>query len=570
MAILFNIIIVAAAGLIAYWWANQGFLSALFHFLCVAAAGAIAFAFWEVITVKYLLRGGGFDEYAWGTSLLAVFLASLFVLRLAFDRVVPDNLNLPTWMNYTFGGIFGGAAGILTVGIVMIGGGFMQSTAEMVGYRGVVRDAQFAGQPGSTGTLYPPMHEWTASFYTTLSNGALAPTFSRTSLHRSYPDLADMAMSLHRDAAYGGEAKTSITDDAVDVQEIARIDEVSLGKNSPRGAYTVKVAINRSGYDRGEQLVLSASQVRLIGVNEAGKAVAVHPTMWTQETEKSGVVDLAFDDVTNYATSAPGRETTTLLLHFPAAPLAGATPEFIQIKGLRFRLPGEPKKLSQAEWMIAKATLGGAAADTGGTAVAFDPNAPFIEDGEILINNNISPLNLSKNMVSGMDVTDDGFLASGRSEFDKSTPFNPGRLLRIKGIVQIPGTRLVKVNVSRGKSTIDIFNDTNTFRQQAGEGAAPMLVDSKGRTYTAIGYFWIKPDKVEIKIEPTKGIRTVADVPSLPSAGTHELYLLFRVTEGVNIIGFKLGDKVTVANCDLKIGDPEPSGQRGSLTVPSS
>ncbi len=568
MAILFNILIVAAAGLIAYWWANQGFLSALFHFLCVAAAGAIAFAFWEVITVKYLLRGGGFDEYAWGTSLLVVFLVSLFVLRLVFDRVVPDNLNLPTWMNYGFGGIFGAAAGILTVGIVMIGGGFMQSTAEMVGYRGVVRDAQFAGQPGSTGTLYPPMHEWTAGFYTALSDGALAPTFSRASLRRSYPDLADMAMSLHRDAAYGGEGKTSITDDAVDVQEIARIDDAPLGKNAARGAYTVKVEISRAGYDRGEQLVLSASQVRLIGVTPGGKAVAVHPTMWTQETEKSGIVDLAFDDVTNYATSAPGRETTTLLFHFPAAPLANATPEFIQIKGLRFRLPAPVKALSQAEWMIAKATLGGAAA--GATAVTFDPNAPFIEDGEILINNNISPLNLSKNMISGMDVTDDGYLASGRSEFDKSTPFNPGRLLRIKGIVQIPGTRLVKVNVSRGKSTIDLFNDTNDFRRRAGEGAAPMLIDSAGRTYTSIGYFWIKPDKVEIKIEPTKGIKTVADIPSLPSAGTHELFLLFRVTEGVNVIGFKLGDKITVANCDLKIGDPEPTGERGQLGVPSS
>ncbi len=567
MAILLNVLMIATAGLIAYWWANQGFLSAFFHFLSVVAAGAVAFAFWETIAINVLIRGGGFDEYAWGTALLSVFIVSLFVFRLLFDRLVPANLNLPTWVNLTVGGVFGAAAGILTVGMLMIGGGFLQSANELAGYRGVVRDSQFGGRPGQTSSLYPPMHEWTANFYTALSNGAFSPPFSRSSLRRDYPDLANVAMSLHRDSAYGGEAKTSIVPSSVTVEEIVRADDATAGKGGPRGVYTVKVTFDRAAFDRGEMLILSASQVRLLGVLPNGRGIAIHPLTWTQKTRDRGILDLAFDDVTAYATSDPGNERPTLLFHFPIGELGGATPEAIQIKGVRFPLPSPIRPITQGDWMIAKATLGGAAVGPG--VVTFDVSAPFAEDGEILINNNISPLTLSKNMVTGMDFTEDGFLTAGRAEFSKATPFNPGRLLRIKGIVETPGTRLVKVNVSRGQSSIDLFNDTNDFRRQAGDGAAPMLVDSAGGTYTAIGYIWIKPDKVELKIEPTKGIRTVADVPSLPSAGTHELWLLFRVTEGVNLVGLRLGDKITVSNFDVKVGDPEPDQNKGSLGLPN-
>ena len=205
MTIILNIVLVAVAGLIAYWWANQGFFSALLHFICVVAAGAIALALWEPVTVNFLLRGGWFDNYAWGVSLLGIFAVSLFVLRVIFDKLVPDNLNLPTWANYTFGTLFGAGAGVITVGICMLGAGFMQSSVDIVGFRGMARDSATQGQPGSTGQLYPPMHAWTADFYTALSGGALAPTFTNASLKRNYPDLGNMAASLQRDSAWDGE-----------------------------------------------------------------------------------------------------------------------------------------------------------------------------------------------------------------------------------------------------------------------------------------------------------------------------------------------------------------------------
>ena len=57
MIYVFNIAVILMVGLIAYWWGNQGLLSAILHLVCVVIAGAVAFAVWEPITVSFLLRG---------------------------------------------------------------------------------------------------------------------------------------------------------------------------------------------------------------------------------------------------------------------------------------------------------------------------------------------------------------------------------------------------------------------------------------------------------------------------------------------------------------------------------
>ncbi|MFO0873309.1 MAG: CvpA family protein [Phycisphaerales bacterium] len=559
MTIILNLILVGIAGLIAYWWANQGFFSALLHFICVVVAGAIALSVWEFVTVSFLLTGGWFDEYAWGVSLLGTFAVSLFVLRLIFDKTVPDNVNVPTWVNYTFGSVFGAGAAILTVGICMIGAGFMQSSVDLVGFRGMARDSATQGQPGSTGQLYPPMHAWTSAFYTALSDGALTPTFTNASLKRSYPALADEALSLHRDSAWDGEGKTSLSPGAATVDEAFFARNAGIGKGG-RGAFGVKVTFDRAAFDRGEMLVVSASQVRLIALKN-GEAIAIHPVRWVQITGGSPV-EHSFDDVTHYATSVPGQQQSSILFLFPASELAGATPQFIQIKGLRFRLPATLPDLDEMAFLAKKQSLGGTA-----IKVAYDPNAPVAQDGEINVDNGIQPLNISKNQVTSMQVVED-MLASGREEFLRDSPFNPGRQLRVKGLLQAEGTKVVKVDVSRGVSSLDIWDDKYDFRKRAGSNAAPMLVDSDGRTYTAEGYFWIKPDKIEVKLDPVKGLKTVSDVPNLPSAGTHKLFLLFQVSEGVKLVGFRLGD-VTVANCDVNVGNVSgKKGGFGSLAAP--
>ena len=79
------------------------------------------------------------------------------------------------------------------------------------------------------------------------------------------------------------------------------------------------------------------------------------------------------------------------------------------------------------------------------------------------------------------------------------------------------------------------------------------LVDADGNTYSPLGYLHKKGrGKVSIKLAPGKFVRTLDELPHLPTSGDQELQLYFRVTKGANIIAFQLGDN-TIGTCNLSI-----------------
>ena len=139
--IIFNVLCILIVLVIAYWWANQGLFSAIIHLLCVITAGALALAFWERLTVGLLLRGSWFDAYAWGIALVGVFVLALFVLRLATNKLVPSNVDLPQWANLGFGLPVGAVSGVLTIGILLLGLGFVHSQRTILGFVGDARDS---------------------------------------------------------------------------------------------------------------------------------------------------------------------------------------------------------------------------------------------------------------------------------------------------------------------------------------------------------------------------------------------------------------------------------------------
>ncbi|MHC4827944.1 MAG: hypothetical protein ACYTEY_15425, partial [Planctomycetota bacterium] len=169
--VIFNILCIAMVLLIAYWWANQGLFSAIIHLLCVITAGALALAFWEPLTVGLLLRGGWFDGYAWSFSLVGVFVLALFLLRLATNKLVPGNVDLPRWANLTFGFPVGACSGVLTIGILLIGMGFAQSKRSIMGFVGEGRNS--SSTIVRVNTMWVPFHELADGFYGWLSVGAL-------------------------------------------------------------------------------------------------------------------------------------------------------------------------------------------------------------------------------------------------------------------------------------------------------------------------------------------------------------------------------------------------------------
>ncbi|MCZ6612227.1 MAG: hypothetical protein O6941_06300 [Planctomycetota bacterium] len=331
-----NIVLIAMVAMIAYWWANQGLFSAIIHLLCVIVAGAIALAFWEPLTVGLLLRGNAFDNYAWGVSLVGLFVAVLLLLRLATNKLIPANVDLPHWANLSFGFPVGAASGVLTIGMLIIGMGFIQSEREIFGHVGSGRTAR-AGEVGEVGSrMWLPFHKWTDEFYSRLSVGSLS---TARPLRHYYPNLSDQAVSLIRDSYGGGRGQVSLLPSA------ASVDAVYVCPNLGRCA--VKVRFSRGARDFGEQLTISAAQLRLIAWAQGkDKPYVSFPVSWAQEIKGGGMGAFLFDDLSHYITSVPGREAADVLIVFPFP--AELEPRFIQIKGTRYDLLRVQKLTRQA------------------------------------------------------------------------------------------------------------------------------------------------------------------------------------------------------------------------------
>ncbi len=224
MTLLFNVIVIGLVILIGYWWANQGFLSALLHLACVVVAGAITLAIWEPLTTA-ILGGGFFDNYIWGIVLLGCFAIILAVTRALSDRIVPGNLHLPNWANMTFGFVCGALAGIITTGILIIGGGFFQ-TADAFLYPGWGRDRDARAVIEREPKPWLPVAKWTIDFYEYTSLGSLYPNISNAPLAQQYPNL-DRQASLIRDSYDEGKGQLSLAPEGADVVDAFLLDAVN-------------------------------------------------------------------------------------------------------------------------------------------------------------------------------------------------------------------------------------------------------------------------------------------------------------------------------------------------------
>jgi hypothetical protein len=540
MFILFNLIILGLVGIIAYWWANQGLFSAILHLVCVIIAGAIAFAVWEPLTIALLPRVGGFGPYLWGVCLIGVFTVALLVLRVVFDKLVPGNVDLPHWANLAFGFPVGLIAGVLTIGIYLIGAGHVQSTNKIMGYYGWGRSAQNARVQKLRPLLQPPIHEITYNFYSLLSVTSLRPSAPM----RQYAPALHQQASLLRDAFRQGPrcGQLSLAPDAASVEAAYFAPEINK--------VAVRVRFNSKAIDFGEQFTMSASQVRLIMAPASPTAapLVVHPDRWRQKTKDSGsqLVTFRFDDVTHYVTSVGGQESADVLLEF-SLPSADREPRFLQIKGTRYRL-SRIERITGAQYeMQFESDRIGALLE--GTQPAIDAagggrevRGGAIQGEDILLSNGINPVSTSSNRLQGMEEIDK-FLTQGEQTFVGGE--RPAAGLRIRGIYEPEGTKCIQVNVSRG-STADIYRHRDSLDLEA----EMALVDSNGNSYTPIGFIHIRADGTRILLNPTGRVRTMSELPVLPTSGNQQLRLVFRVTEGVTIQRFQVGEQV-IGTCNL-------------------
>ncbi len=536
MLVVFNIVIVGLVLLVGYWWANQGVFSALLHLLCVIVAGALAFAFWEPITVGLLLRGSNFDVFAWGVTLVVFFAVALFVLRLATNRLIPANLNLPHWANLIFGFPLGLAAGVLSIGIAVIGSGFIQSQSVILGYSGVTRTQANAGVISHDGgAMWLPVHTWTVDFYSWLSVTSMSTS---QPMRHYYPALDRQAVSTFRDTYLNGRGQVTLRPSAARVNWVIICEEQGFQKCA------ISVSFNSQALDFGEQLTLSSSQVRLVGpATGRQKPVVAHPVQWTQAVQGGVVGTFRFDERSHYLTSISGQEAADVVIEFD---WTAGSPRSIRIKGTRFLLPAT-ESIGRSAFMSRAGTpatsTAAAPADSGGGA-QFGPN-------DIVVNNGIRPIAATSNTLRGVSVDGNRMITDGDDTWVKGGQ-RPGRTLRLLGIQEPANARIVQVIVSRGTPG-DVFHPS--VRARVTGELTLRLVDSAGSTYTPIGYLHqFSNGNARIVVDRGNRIGTInhPKFPSLPASGSEQLRLLFLVTEGVTIERFMLGD-ATVATCSLVI-----------------
>ncbi len=527
MFYIFNIGVILLVGLIAYWWANQGLFSSFLHLLCVIIAGALAFAAWEPITTGLLLHGNKFDNYAWGIALIIPFLVFLVIFRIALDKIAPDNVSFPIWTNYAVGFPLGVVAGTLTIGIFLIGAGHIQSGRSLFGFQGWQR-SNSTGKVTQVQSAWFPAHKITSQFYSWLSvssMGALGGT--STPMQRCNPELYKQ-MTLIRDSYKEGTSAMALVPDSVQVNGVYICDELRK--------IAVSLNFDAKAQDYGEQLTISSAQIRLIGSTHGqGSPSVVHPENWSQETTR-GRGHFVFDDVSHYATSVPGRQTAQITFIFPA--LEHGQPKYVQIRGTRVNLSTVQK---------VEASYSAFAGVSGGE----DTSSEFVGGGDIRsairIDNRLRGLNVGTNQLPGGIRHIDRYFSEGEASISKGGD-RPARSLQIQGIYETPGTRIVKLDVSR-TSPANIYGAVS---REAGNNAQLALVDTAGREYSPIGYLHEKTDSYHIKLAPSRFVRTIDELPSLPSAGNQTLELIFRVTQNVTIAAFRMGD-VTVGTCNVNV-----------------
>jgi hypothetical protein len=533
MIFIFNLAIIGLVLLIAYWWANEGLFSSLLHLVCVITAGALALAVWEPITMA-MMSGGNFDNYAWGIVLLGCFIIALVGLRFASDKLIPANLNFPSWANYAIGGLAGFGSGIITIGICLIASGFLQSSNEIMGYRGTGRDENGRAEITTVGDpIWLNVAKLTSSFYSTLSTGTLYPDISGSPLKHYNPKLDELS-TLVRDSYDSGNGQLSLAPDAAKVTKVAA---------SSDGMVIIQVSFNSDARDFGGQVILASSQVRLVGTPDGTDDPDIYyPVAWKQELKEGGEALFKFDDVSHYATGIPGRSEAGIKFAFDTRD-ASFKPNFIQIRGTRLELPSEePSPLSSVEVELYR---GRQLTDD----EIHEARDPLGKDIQHLVDptSKIRKLRISTNNIPGtIEFSEDLYFIEGTL----TTQWSKGSSgKKIKGIQANSGTSIVQLNVSPG--TAAAFED---LLPVISPDSPVVFIDENGRKYQPIGFI-LSDDKImKLTLTPSTPIQSIGELPIhlLTSSKSKSMSLIFQITNDVRLTEFRVGE-FTIGTCNVLI-----------------
>ncbi|MDG2424608.1 MAG: CvpA family protein [Phycisphaerales bacterium] len=533
MSIIFNFLVIMMVFIIAYWWSNQGFFSSLLHMAAVIVAGAVTLSIWEFLVWDMALGNlGAVDNYISGGSFILVFCTTLLLLRVATDKIAPDDVAVPAPVELVGGLAFGAVSGIISVGLLLIGTGFMQRPHEFMGFKGYGREQTGESNVKQIGpALWIPVDYLASNFYEWASITGLRPDISGTPLRQYNPELYKQA-SLVRDSVMGENGQFYLPPGS------AKASQPIRSEYNGSTWLTIPLVFKSEARDFGQQLAISKSQIRLIGKAYGNDAPEViYPTYWLQESQVETEGDekveelgfYKFDDASKYITSVPGRAQAEAKVIFQTPD--DFEPLFVQIKGLRMDL-SQP---TDREFML---VVAGSKALGAGADFEDEPGGEITD--EITIGGNLRFLrSISKNKMPSSMKEADNYLTNGYMKVQRGRAGRISRALQIKGIHRTEGANIVQVKIGR-HSTANLFN---RVRQMIGPNDRIQLVDDKGRGYMPIGFYYMSDGGIEVKLDRKNFVKTLQEIGSQPPSGSdREMVLLFEITKGTKLDALQVGN----------------------------
>lgn len=572
-----NILVIAMVGLIAYLWASQGFFSALMHLACVVVAGAVAFALWEPLTYGFLINLNlPFQELAFTLGLMAPFLVTLAVLRIACDKLIPRGLDFDEATNFVGGLVCGAGSGLITAGILVTAISFLRLPPGFLGHRPVDYDA--AGNIVKSRALWLPADELTVGLYEYVSRGSLA---TATPLATRAPD-AHLRANMVR-FTFDGKGRTSanpkdfsivgrytvagegagdfttdsfsLTPDGDPVrQDIKLLDGTSV--SGPARIEGFVLRLGPGAKEKSGKFVTSRGQVQLITRTPEGEARILQPVAVISQADATRL-DLGrwrFDAPSVQISSVGGASETAMAFEF-VVPQGWETTDLLfrnvrmeispQGGGTEFASTSERDEAVTSRSMFTDLNIADPV-----LAAATEARQPTQNDQPITdpvrVTDRIGP-NWSVNTTNrgGLQVQNidrNNYIIDGSHTFTREQMNERGldQNLRLERFAETADTKIVQVDVSR-RSPLSVLGKA---ADAALSVAPPQLVDSLGQVYDAIGFVYDDGRNVQIRFTPGQPIRALRELPTLSNSRENErLTLIFRASAGVEIVRFNIGNQ---------------------------
>ncbi len=447
-----------------------------------------------------------------------------------------------------------------------------------------------------TSHLWVPVDSLTAGLYGSLSERAFR---TADPLARWHPDLSEEGATMRLTCfegrgrntlkaedfnvesrfTVGDGGKTPLKDLLQDrwnpgaAQKIVDLD----GKPFPEGTHFEGVIVNfkAGAKERDGKIAVGAAQIRMILEDTNGdERITVFPIAVSSQAEadKPTPARWRYDAADTFIASIGAAANSPFAFEFPCPP--NYKPIAIYVKGVRYAIePSGPKPKNYAtseerDSAIASGfgLLSVASGKTGGTNLAsgsVDASEavkltrtppPGVTSGALAMPEGMRasetlPFMLQKGQHGDLELDEENnknIILRGECIVGLEVLQNRGleKPIQIQRLQTDATTVIVQLDVGPA-SKMSILGKSDSSDQNA----APVFFDTNGTTYVPVGYIYQDETKVQVSFKPGDPITSMSMVGETLSRSrpAQKLTLIFRVSKGVSLKYFGLGNKALVS-----------------------